>query len=194
MRYVKGVGLIFLVLLLLPEKEFELLSSLLKSLAGKARERTEALSSAEVEKDTAQIPEPLTLEKVKKAIDDNGIKFKWVVLSQAVHETNYFKSNIFKQNRNCFGMKLSQRGWAIEENRGHAKYDDVVLSVRDYAAYQRNILFLAKKQGYVIDTEEQYLWLLDNLPFDNGARYAEDKQYTERLRSHMKKLKKSVSW
>jgi hypothetical protein len=91
-------------------------------------------------------------------------------------------------------MKLSQRGWATEENKGHAQYESVDLCIRDYASYQRYILYLAKKQGYVINSEIDYLWLLDNLPFDNGSRYAEDPKYTERLKEHMKKLKKSVSW
>jgi len=86
-------------------------------------------------------------------------------------------------------MKLSGRGWALEEKRGHASYKSIEESVRDYAAYQRMILFMAKQQGYIINSDEQYLWLLDNLPFGGGSRYAEDPNYTKSLRFHMQKLK-----
>jgi len=50
-------------------------------------------------------------------------------------------------------------------------------------------LYMAKEQSYIINSDEQYLWLLDNLPFDKGSRYAEDPNYTKSLRLHMKKLK-----
>lgn len=130
-----------------------------------------------------------TGKKVRALIDDNGILFPKVVYSQAIHETSNFSSKIFQDNHNCFGMKLSGRGWALEENRGHASYKTIEESVRDYAAYQRMILFMAKQQGYIINSDEQYLWLLDNLPFGKGSRYAEDPDYTKSLRFHMKKLK-----
>ena len=77
----------------------------------------------------------------------------------------------------------------MEENRGHASYASIEESVRDYASYQRMILYMAKEQGYIINSDEQYLWLLDNLPFGKGSRYAEDPNYTKSLRAHMKKLK-----
>jgi uncharacterized FlgJ-related protein len=150
MTYKHILVLLFLAWLLLPEEDIVRVGTFLRNFSNRMQTRTELLRSSKqnyqtARKSTTNIPEPLTLEKVKKAIDDNGVKFKWVVLAQAVHETNYFKSNIFKQNRNCFGMKLSQRGWAIEENKGHAKYDDVALSCQDYAAYQAKYTFSGKE-------------------------------------------------
>lgn len=199
MQYaLKLVVFSFLVILLLPEKEFELVSQLVKNLLGRVVSRSETLVySPEKSKDSLSVDkplEPITLQKVKNAIDDANIKFKWVVLAQAVHETDNFNSNIFKQNKNCFGMKVSQRGYALKEKNGHAAYSDVKESILDYGAYQRCILHLASKRGLKIETEEQYLWLLNNLPFGPNSRYAEDKEYTQRVRFHMEKLKKSVSW
>lgn len=188
MKYVTGLVYLLLIVLLLPDAVWEKVVNQLHLL--RKREIVQSESSI-ISRDSlnSEIAEGPAAKNVKALIDDNGILFPKVVYSQAVHETANFTSTIFKENNNCFGMKRSQRGWATEENRGHASYASIEESVRDYAAYQRMILYMAKQHGYIINSDEQYLWLLDNLPFDKGSRYAEDPNYTKSLRSHMKKLK-----
>lgn len=187
MKYVTGLVYLLLIILLLPDAVWEKVVNQLHLL--RKREIVHSESSVISRDSLNSETEGPAAKKVKALIDDNGILFPKVVYSQAIHETANFTSTIFKENNNCFGMKLSQRGWAMEENRGHASYASIEESVREYAAYQRMILFMAKEQSYIINSDEQYLWLLDNLPFDKGSRYAEDPNYTKSLRLHMKKLK-----
>jgi len=71
---------------------------------------------------------------------------------------------------------------------GHANYANVYQSLKDYRRYQRMILRLARKQGYIIKSEEDYLWLLEHLPQCKNCRYAEDLQYTNKLRRLLKEL------
>ena len=188
MRYLQGLVYLLLIILLLPDSVWEKVVNQLHLLRKREIVQSETSSVLRDSLNSEKTEGPAA-KRVKALIDDNGILFPKVVYSQAVHETANFTSTIFKENNNCFGMKLSSRGWALEENRGHASYASIEESVREYAAYQRMILFMAKEQGYIINSDEQYLWLLDNLPFGNGMRYAEDPNYTKSLRSHMKKLK-----
>ena len=117
-----------------------------------------------------------------------GIKFPKVVAAQLVLETGYFSSKIFKENHNGFGMKMHKRGRAKGVKNGHAYYDSFKDSILDYRTYQQMILAKAKEQGYKINSEEDYLWLLDNLPHCRNCRYAEDISYTKKLREHMRLL------
>ena len=188
MRYLQGLVYLLLIVLLLPDAVWEKVVNQLHLLRKREIVRSET-SSVLGDSLNSEIAEGPAAKNVKALIDDNGILFPKVVYSQAVHETANFTSTIFKENNNCFGMKRSQRGWATEENRGHASYASIEESVRDYASYQRMILYMAKEQGYIINSDEEYLWLLDNLPFGKGRRYAEDPNYTKSLRAHMKKLK-----
>ena len=108
-------------------------------------------------------------EALLKEIDDCGIRFADIVYAQAVLETGSFKSKIFTESNNLFGMKLarSRNTTAVGENRGHAMYDDWRRSVQDYSLYQST--YLRK-----IKTEKQYLRFL-------GENYAEDPSYVSKL-------------
>lgn len=70
------------------------------------------------------------------------IKYPETVLAQARLETGNFKSDIFKENHNLFGMKLaeSRPTSAVGVNRGHAKYKNWKDSVVDYALLQSFII------------------------------------------------------
>jgi flagellum-specific peptidoglycan hydrolase FlgJ len=117
-----------------------------------------------------------------------GVKFVRVVVAQLVLETGYLTSKVFKENHNGFGMKMHRRGKAKGIRNGHAYYESFKDSILDYLVYQQMILRLAKEQGYVIKTDEDYLWLLDHLPHCTNCRYAEDPNYVQKLREHMRLL------
>jgi uncharacterized FlgJ-related protein len=70
------------------------------------------------------------------------IKYPETVLSQARLETGNFKSAIFTENHNLFGMKLAETRptFAIGINRGHAQYRNWRESVVDYALLQSYII------------------------------------------------------
>lgn len=105
-----------------------------------------------------------------------GIKFPRVVAAQSIHETSFFNSTIYRENKNLFGMKWNKRGFASSVNRGHAKYASQAYSLMDYKAWQDNVLRLRP-----VDTEREYLELLNNLPLCGGCRYAEDLEYTDKV-------------
>jgi hypothetical protein len=108
-------------------------------------------------------------DKLMDEIKRSGIKFADIVFAQAVLETGYFKSEIFQESNNLFGMKLARQRntTASGESRGHAYYDDWRLSVMDYSLYQTT--YLRK-----IKTERQYLQYL-------SENYAEDPNYVNKL-------------
>ena len=90
-------------------------------------------------------------------------------------ETGYWKSDIFIENNNLFGMKEARIrvNTALGTNRNHAYYSDWVSSVLDYAFYQSTYLKNLK-------TEEQY--------YDYLSRsYAESNHYIESVKSMVKK-------
>lgn len=118
-----------------------------------------------IESDSASFSE----EALRQEIERSGIRFADIVFAQAVLETGSFKSEIFRESNNLFGMKLarSRNTTADGELRGHAYYDDWRLSVIDYSLYQST--YLRK-----IKTEKQYLRYL-------AENYAEDPYYINKL-------------
>lgn len=121
-----------------------------------------------------------------QVLSSHGVKFPMVALAQATWETNYFKSRICKENKNLFGMRFNSRGFALKPNLGHAYYDNVAQSVRDYAAWQHRMLQLRPD----INTEDEYIQMLDSLPIGKGLRYAEDTTYTQKIRLRINELHK----
>lgn len=68
---------------------------------------------------------------------------------QAYHETGGFKSAIYKDNRNLFGMKASTRDYDKGTLHGHAVFTSYDDSIRDLLAYMA-----ARKggiEGFVLD-------------------------------------------
>jgi len=107
--------------------------------------------------------------KLKEYIIELNIKFPHIVFAQAKLESGYFKSTIFKENNNLFGMKIATRRPTTNkgENRGHAVFDNWKESVLDYAFYQARFLGDIKTEGEYI----QYL----------KANYAEDPGYVNKV-------------
>ena len=107
--------------------------------------------------------------KLKEYIIGLNIKFPHIVFAQAKLESGYFKSTIFRENNNLFGMRVATRRPTTNkgENRGHAVFDSWKESVVDYAFYQARYLGEIKTEGEYI----QYL----------KANYAEDPGYVEKV-------------
>jgi len=109
-------------------------------------------------------------EKLIGMLTDLNIKFPHIVLAQSKLETGQFKSNIFKENHNLFGMKEAKIRINLAKGTqyGHAFYNNWIESVYDYAFYQSTYLSRIK-------TEEQYFEYLDQ-------SYAEAENYVEALK------------
>lgn len=106
-----------------------------------------------------------TEQNLKQLILDLNMKFPDIVFAQAKLESGNFKSKVFKQNNNLFGMRqaTSRPTTSSEVEGGYAYYANWKESVIDYALYQSK---------YLSDlTRSQYLAYL-------GKNYAEDSSYT----------------
>lgn len=98
-------------------------------------------------------------ENLSKYIKELNIRFPDIVLAQAKLESGNFKSKIFKENNNLFGMKCATRRPYTHkgENRGHAKYDRWQDCVLDYALFQAAYLSKMKtKREYFKYLSENY--------------------------------------
>jgi uncharacterized FlgJ-related protein len=96
------------------------------------------------------------------------------VLAQAKLESGYFKSTIFLENNNMFGMREAKlrANLAKGTNRSHAYYDSWQDSLLDYALYYSTYLHKIKTEG------EYFEYLKQN--------YAEDPSYVQRLKQIIK--------
>lgn len=119
-----------------------------------------------------------------------GIRFPEVAVCQSYWETGGFSSPIWIQNKNSFGMKYNNRGYAVRKNRGHAAYPDGIASLKDYAAWQRLRIAAFESRYHKIRTTEDYINMLDSVVISgNLYRYAEDSLYTRHIRETYSILK-----
>lgn len=118
-----------------------------------------------------------TKEKLVQMLKDLNVKQPHIVMAQSMTETGHWKSSIFLENHNLFGMKEASRRITTAEgtNRNHAYYNHWRESVYDYAFYQCRYLSS-------IRSESEYFQYL-------GASYAEDPDYLEVLKGVIKREK-----
>lgn len=111
-----------------------------------------------------QYNEPFSEEALIRLLTKLKVQHLDIVLKQSKIETGYYKSKVFIENNNLFGMRLPKQRitTALGENLNHATYDSWQDSVIDYAIYQSTYLRKMNKKEYI-----QYL----------KVNYAEDKQY-----------------
>lgn len=116
-------------------------------------------------------------EKLIEMIGELNFKFPHIVLSQIKQETGHFKSSIFKENNNLFGMKEAKIRINVAKgtNRGHAYYHNWSESVIDYALYSSTYLS-------DLNTEDEYYQYLQEY-------YAEDDEYVKNLKRIINKEK-----
>lgn len=113
--------------------------------------------------------------KLIDKIAELNFRFPHIILAQAKLESGHFKSTIFLENNNMFGMKEAKlrSNLAKGTNRNHAYYATWQESVIDYALYYSTYLHDIKTEG------EYFEYLKQN--------YAEDKTYVQRLKQIIKK-------
>ncbi len=104
-----------------------------------------------------------------------------LIYTQAYHETGNFKSAVFKQNNNLFGMRQPKvrKNYATGSNLGHATFKNHNDSIRDYFERQRNF-----KIGNIND--EAYIEATVK------SNYAEDKRYKEKWIALLDKVKAPI--
>lgn len=112
-----------------------------------------------------------TAEKLIAKIKEMHFQFPYIIYGQALLETDHFRSRIFRENNNIFGMKEATK--RINVSRGtqydHAFYNNWMDSVYDYGLYYAS--YLSK-----LGSEDQYFNYLSDF-------YAEDTSYVEKLKT-----------
>jgi hypothetical protein len=111
-----------------------------------------------------------TSEKLISKIKEMHFQFAYIIYGQALLETDHFKSKLFIENNNVFGMKEATK--RVNLSRGsqydHAYYNNWLDSVYDYGLYYAS--YLSR-----LTNEEQYFSFLSEY-------YAEDPDYVVKLK------------
>jgi hypothetical protein len=86
------------------------------------------------------------------------LRHKSVIIAQARYESRHYSSNIWKENHNLFGMKISttRPSTAVKVNRGHASYLNWKQSVLDYAFWQASFARKLSKKKYLRYLKDNY--------------------------------------
>ena len=116
-----------------------------------------------------------TEELFVQLLKDLNVRYPHIAMAQSIVETGHFKSRIFRENNNLFGMKESVRrvSTAKGTQHNHAYYDNWGESVYDYAFYQCRYLGSLKSEG------EYYQCL--------SSYYAEDPNYVIKVKNAVEK-------
>jgi len=117
---------------------------------------------------TVVVTTAISHAELKHYLKQVNVKFPNIVYAQAVLETGNFTSNVFIDNNNLFGMRMSSNRptTALYANNNYAVYKSWQESVLDYALYQAYYFD-------AIQTEEDYYKALKN--------YAEDSLYIKKI-------------
>lgn len=119
--------------------------------------------------------DPFDRDQFVKMLKDLNVKFPHIVMAQSIIETGRWKSKVFLENNNLFGMK--EANLRVSTSKGtqlnHAYYSHWRESVYDYAFYQCRYLGS-------ISTENEYYQYLD-------GSYAEAGDYVNVVRQTVEK-------
>jgi hypothetical protein len=115
-----------------------------------------------------------TEDKLVQQMGGMNLRFPHIALAQAKLESSRYKSLIFKENNNLFGMKEAKQRITLAKGtrRNHAYYDTWEDSVLDYA-------FWCATYANKCKTEQQFYTLL--------STYAKDPMYESKLRKIVEK-------
>lgn len=116
-------------------------------------------------------------DKLAGMMKELNVKFPWIPMAQSMLETGHWKSNIFHENNNLFGMKEAKQRITTSEGtqNNHAYYQHWRESVYDYAFYQCRYL------GGIRSEQEYFDYL--------SASYAEDPNYIKALKQTIERYK-----
>ena len=140
----------------------------------KPKDKIQTLSQEErliVIREYNEFSETKLIEKIKQL----NFRYPHIILAQAKLESGNFKSTIFLENNNMFGMREAKlrANLAKGTNRNHAYYETWQDCILDYALYYSTYLSDIRTEG------EYFEYLRQN--------YAEDPTYVQRLKQIIKK-------
>jgi uncharacterized FlgJ-related protein len=120
----------------------------------------------------------LTYQGLYNEILEQGLEFPDIVFAQAILESGHFKSKVFKENNNLFGMKQPSKRATVSKGKlnGYAVYNFWQESVEDYYLYQE---YSFRKRKF---TRSEYLSRLDRT-------YASTSGYSKKLLNIIKRYK-----
>lgn len=130
-------------------------------------------SSNNFEDSNEDINSSFSKEALIEEIKCHDFKYPDLILAQAILESGHFKSTIFKENHNAFGMKQPRKRYTLckGSNLNHALYDNWKVSVEDRMIY--DTLYLKNM------SRTQYLRFLDKV-------YCKSGDYTGKLEKLIK--------
>jgi uncharacterized FlgJ-related protein len=107
--------------------------------------------------------ESFTKEKFFEEVERSNFAYPEIIKAQALIESQYFSSPVWKENNNALGMRLPQQRFtvAVGANLGHAVYKTWKDCVKDRLIYEA--LYLNDL------TKEQYYKYLDKVYARAGA-------------------------
>jgi len=117
------------------------------------------LTSPEDKKKSKEDPLPFSEKNLGQELKNQGVMYPDVVMAQSMLETGHFKSDIFLDNNNLFGMKHPRQRQTLSKgpSRGHASFDKWQDSVRDYKMWQDyNKLSNLSKDEYIAKLNRIY--------------------------------------
>jgi hypothetical protein len=142
------------------------------------------LTSPGSKKNEVQGKLPFTEKNLAQELKKQGVMYPDVALAQSMLETGHFKSNIFLNNNNLFGMKHPRQRPTLSKgpNRGHASFNNWQDSVKDYKMWQDyNKLSDLSKDQYITKLNRIYC-----MPPSCGSN-----NYAKKVQSL---LSKAASW
>jgi uncharacterized FlgJ-related protein len=117
----------------------------------------------------------ITHENLYSKILEYNIKYPDIVFAQAVLESGHFKSVLFRNNNNLFGMKVPKVRKTMALNKtGYSQYKTIDDSIYDYYLFQQHVM--RKKEM----SRNEYLTYI-------GKNYAENTEYLKRINYIIKK-------
>lgn len=116
-------------------------------------------------------------DKLVSMMKGLNVKYPWILMAQSILETGHWKSQIFLENNNLFGMKEAKTRitTSLGTQNNHSYYDTWRESVYDYAFYQSRYL------GNV-NSEQDYFDYIQ-------ATYSETPSYVQQLKKVIQDFK-----
>lgn len=105
-----------------------------------------------------QYNEPFSEKALNNLLLKLKVKHIDIVLKQSKIETGHYKSQVFLENNNLFGMRQPENRitTAIGSNLNHAVYNTWQESVIDYAIYQSTYLKNMDRKQYLLYLHNNY--------------------------------------
>ena len=99
-----------------------------------------------------------TKEKFLKEIEKYSFKYPDIVVAQAMVESSHFKSPVFIENNNMFGMREAKVRISTSKgtNLNHAYYNTWKDCIADRALYEAQYLSKLSREEYLIYLDKVY--------------------------------------